>query len=71
MLMWRLLFFLVVCEGDQFGCVSENRCLPQEYVCDGIPDCQVFGFFDRDESNCSTGIILLYIILCSCVCTYI
>ena len=36
---------------EGFNCVSEERCVPQDYVCDGIPDC-IQGSVVFDEMNC-------------------
>ena len=43
-----LLFFfspdycdLGVLSIDGFNCLSEMKCVPQEHVCDGVPDCVV------------------------------
>ena len=27
---------------DGYNCLSEMRCIPREYVCDGQPDCVLF-----------------------------
>ena len=36
---------------EGFNCISEELCIPEDYVCDGIPDCiQASTVFD--EMNC-------------------
>ena len=37
---------------DGFNCLQEGLCLPQEYECDGVPDC-VTGLFALDETDCN------------------
>lgn len=53
------MFMLHVCFTDYcrlsgmegFNCISEELCIPEDYVCDGIPDCvQASTVFD--EMNC-------------------
>ena len=36
---------------EGFNCASEALCVPQDYVCDGIPDC-VQASVVFDEMNC-------------------
>lgn len=48
-------FNTVICQEDEFACVAENRCIPQSYVCDGLPDCEVLAFQEADEMNCPGG----------------
>lgn len=48
-----------------FNCLSEKLCIPQDYVCDGIPDC----IRDRttfDESNCIPMLGILWLLFATC-----
>ena len=48
-----------VCGPGFLLCAPERYCYPEEYWCDGIPDCN--GDIVEDESNCISE-------WCGCVC---
>ena len=35
-----------------FNCLSEMRCIPQEYVCDGVPDCVILDTSLEELNGC-------------------
>lgn len=37
---------------DGFNCMSEMKCIPQVYECDGVPDC-VTQLIALDETECN------------------
>ena len=51
------------CQDGEFDCPKEQKCIPMEYVCDGVPDCVSV----RDEFDCP-GMLHIYLsgILFSC-----
>ena len=37
-----------------YNCLSERSCIPQDYVCDGVPDCFYFTFaLDELTDQCN------------------
>lgn len=49
-----ILYFTDFCRlsgMEGFNCISEELCIPRDYVCDGIPDC-IQGSVVFDEMNC-------------------
>ena len=45
-----------------FNCLSEQVCIPQEHICDGIPDCQFSStVLATDELGCSSTKLYIFV----------
>ena len=47
---------VIACASYEFECATSGTCISQDWVCDGVTDCQGEGLPGSDEQDCGEHI---------------